>query len=112
MSIKVKSLYPEKGLFETISGGGAGQRLTAEGRVGISMRLSRFRIEQILMIEYTIYCDACGEMIDIQSGSARQARKKAKAKGLLIRILRKDYCLRCAEKLHDEGETDRFMRED
>lgn len=58
------------------------------------------------MIEYTIYCDLCGEMIDIQSGSARQARKKAKKKGLLIRILRKDYCLQCAEKLEKEGEID------
>ena len=58
------------------------------------------------MIEYTIYCDVCGEMIDIQSGSARQARKKAKAKGLLIRILRKDYCPKCADKLHNEGEID------
>jgi hypothetical protein len=61
------------------------------------------------MIEYTIYCDACGEMIDIQSGSARQARRKAKAKGLLIRILRKDYCLRCAEKLQNEGVIDDLM---
>ncbi|HEX8264103.1 MAG TPA: hypothetical protein VF596_01665 [Pyrinomonadaceae bacterium] len=58
------------------------------------------------MIEYTIYCDLCGEMIDIQSGSARQARKKAKAKGLLIRIIRKDYCPKCADKLHNEGEID------
>ena len=58
------------------------------------------------MIEYTIYCDLCGEMIDIQSGSARQARKKAKAKDLLIRILRKDYCPKCADKLHNEGEID------
>jgi len=58
------------------------------------------------MIEYTIYCDACGEMIDLQTGSARQARRKAKAKGLLVRILRKDYCPRCAEKLHIEGEID------
>lgn len=55
------------------------------------------------MIEYTIYCDECGEMIDIQSGSARQARRKAKAKGLLVRVLRKDYCRRCAEKLQNEG---------
>jgi hypothetical protein len=61
------------------------------------------------MIEYTIYCDACGEMIDIQSGSARQARRKAKAKGLLIRILRKDYCPKCAEKLQNEGEIDSRM---
>jgi hypothetical protein len=60
------------------------------------------------MIEYTIYCDVCGEMIDIQSGSARQARKKAKAKGILIRILRKDYCPKCAVKLHDEGEIDGY----
>jgi Fe2+ or Zn2+ uptake regulation protein len=59
-----------------------------------------------LMIEYTIYCDECGEMIDIQSGSARQARKKAKAKGVLVRILRKDYCPKCAEKLQDEGKFD------
>jgi hypothetical protein len=58
------------------------------------------------MIEYTIYCDVCGEMIDIQSGSARQARKKAKAKGLLVRILRKDYCSACAEKLQKAGEID------
>lgn len=56
------------------------------------------------MIEYTIYCDLCGEMIDIQSGSARQARRKAKAKGSLIRILRKDYCPKCADKLRNEGE--------
>jgi hypothetical protein len=56
------------------------------------------------MIEYTIYCDVCGEMIDIQSGSARQARKRAKAKNLLVRILRKDYCLKCAERLQNEGE--------
>lgn len=55
------------------------------------------------MIEYTIYCDECGEMIDIQTGSARQARKKAKAKGILIRVERKDYCPRCAEKLQSEG---------
>ncbi|MEJ7862919.1 MAG: hypothetical protein WKF90_14910 [Pyrinomonadaceae bacterium] len=61
------------------------------------------------MIEYTIYCDVCGEMIDIQSGSARQARKKAKAKALLVRILRKDYCLNCAEKLQKEGEIDSFI---
>jgi hypothetical protein len=64
------------------------------------------------MIEYTIYCDRCGEMIDIQSGSARQARKKAKAKGLLVRILRKDYCLKCAEHLHKEGETDGYITKD
>lgn len=55
------------------------------------------------MIEYTIYCDECGEMIDIQSGSARQARRKAKAKGVLVRVLGKDYCPRCAEKLQTEG---------
>lgn len=55
------------------------------------------------MIEYTIYCDECGEMIDIQSGSARQARRKAKAKGVLVRVLGKDYCPRCAEKLQSEG---------
>ncbi len=61
------------------------------------------------MIEYTIYCDVCGEMIDLQTGSARQARKKAKAKGLLIRILRKDYCPRCAAKLHAEGELDELI---
>jgi Zn-finger nucleic acid-binding protein len=64
------------------------------------------------MIEYTIYCDACGEMIDIQSGSARQARRKAKAKGVLIRILRKDYCPRCAEKVYNEGEIEGLMNED
>ncbi len=64
------------------------------------------------MIEYTIYCDACGEMIDIQSGSARQARRKAKAKNLLVRILRKDYCLSCAEKLQNEGEIDGRMTKD
>lgn len=58
------------------------------------------------MIEHTIYCDFCGEMIDVQTGSTRQVRRKAKAKGLLIRILRKDYCRRCAEKLHNEGEID------
>ncbi|HVE55901.1 MAG TPA: hypothetical protein VNB22_03670 [Pyrinomonadaceae bacterium] len=63
------------------------------------------------MIEYTIYCDVCGEMIDIQTGSARQARKKAKAKGLLVRILRKDYCPKCAEKLHNEGEIDDYVNE-
>ena len=55
------------------------------------------------MIEYTIYCDECGEMIDIQTGSARQARRKAKTKGVLIRLLRKDYCPRCAERLQAEG---------
>lgn len=60
------------------------------------------------MIEYTIYCDNCGEMIDIQSGSARQARRKAKSKGVLIRILRKDYCPKCAETLHSQGELDEF----
>ena len=58
------------------------------------------------MIEYTIYCDACGKMIDMRSGSARQARKKAKAKGLLIRLVRKDYCPKCAEKLQKEGEIE------
>ncbi len=58
------------------------------------------------MIEHTIYCDSCGEMIDIQTGSTRQVRRKAKAKGLLVRILRKDYCQSCAEKLHKEGEID------
>ncbi len=51
-------------------------------------------------------------MIDIQSGSARQARKKAKAKGLLIRILRKDYCPKCADKLHNEGEIDSYTTQD
>ncbi len=60
------------------------------------------------MIEYTIYCDVCGEMIDIQRGSARQARKRAKAKALLVRILRKDYCPECAEKLQREGEIDGY----
>lgn len=58
------------------------------------------------MIEYTIYCDVCGEMIDVQTGSARQARKKAKAKGLFVRILRKDYCPACAEKIQKEGAVD------
>lgn len=62
------------------------------------------------MIEYTIYCDNCGEMIDIQSGSARQARRKAKAKGKLVRILRKDYCAKCAEKLQNEGLIDSITR--
>lgn len=61
------------------------------------------------MLEYTIYCDSCGEMIDIQSGSARQARKKAKKKGLLIRILRKDYCVKCADKFEKEGEIEVVM---
>lgn len=61
------------------------------------------------MIEYTIYCDVCGEMIDLQTGSARQARKKAKAKGLLVRILRKDFCPQCAARLHAEGEIDEFI---
>ncbi|MBA3695020.1 MAG: hypothetical protein H0W77_16585 [Acidobacteria bacterium] len=45
-------------------------------------------------------------MIDSDSRSARQARKRAKAKGLLVRILRKDYCPKCAEKLHNEEEID------
>lgn len=58
------------------------------------------------MIEHTIYCDSCGEMIDVQTGSTRQVRRKAKAKGLLIRILRKDYCPKCADKLHIEGQID------
>ena len=58
------------------------------------------------MIEHIIYCDLCGEMIDVQTGSTRQVRRKAKAKGLLIRIHRQDYCQRCAEKLHNEGEID------
>ncbi len=58
------------------------------------------------MIEHTIYCDACGEMIDIQTGSTRQARRKAKTKGLLVRIFRKDYCQKCAEKIHNEGKFD------
>ncbi len=58
------------------------------------------------MIEHTIYCDVCGEMIDIQSGSSRQARKRAKTKGLLIRVLRKDYCPKCAERLENEGEIE------
>ena len=62
------------------------------------------------MLEYTIYCDSCGEMIDIQSGSARQARKKAKKKGLLIRIRRKDYCPKCGPKLESEGEIDTASR--
>jgi Fe2+ or Zn2+ uptake regulation protein len=64
------------------------------------------------MIEHTIYCDVCGEMIDIQHGSSRQARKRAKAKGLLVRIVRKDYCPKCAEKLQKEGEIDSFMTKD
>ncbi len=58
------------------------------------------------MIEHTIYCDFCGEMIDVQTGSTRQVRRKAKAKGLLVRILLKDYCQGCAKKLHNEGEID------
>ena len=56
------------------------------------------------MIEYTIFCDVCGDMIDSDSRSARQARKRAKAKGLLVRILRKDYCPKCAEKIHNNEE--------
>jgi hypothetical protein len=58
------------------------------------------------MLEYTIYCDSCGAMIDVQTGSARQARRRAKKKGVLVRILRKDYCPQCAERLHSEGEID------
>lgn len=58
------------------------------------------------MIEHTIYCDACGEMIDVQTGSTRQVRRKAKAKGLLVRILGKDYCQKCALRLRSEGEID------
>jgi len=58
------------------------------------------------MIEHTIYCDLCGEMIDIQTGSTWQVRRKAKKKGVLVRFLRKDYCLRCADRLHHEGEID------
>lgn len=58
------------------------------------------------MIEHTIYCDFCGEMIDVQTGSTRQVRRKAKAKNLLVRILRKDYCRSCAEKFQNEGEID------
>ena len=58
------------------------------------------------MIEYTIFCDACGDMIDSDSRSARQARKRAKAKNLLVRVRRKDYCLRCAEKIPAEEEID------
>ena len=62
------------------------------------------------MLEYTIYCDRCGELIDVQTGSARQARRRAKKKGVLVRILRKDYCPHCAEKLHSEGEIDAPVR--
>ena len=58
------------------------------------------------MIEYTIFCDACGDMIDSDSRSARQARKRAKAKDLLVRILRKDYCRKCAEKIRNEEEIE------
>lgn len=57
------------------------------------------------MIEHTIYCDACGEMIDNSSASTRQMRRKAKAKGVLVRIVRKDYCPECAEKVSN-GEID------
>ena len=57
------------------------------------------------MIDYTIFCDVCGEMIDSDSRSARQARKRAKVKNLLVRIARKDYCPPCAEKLSDEEIT-------
>lgn len=64
------------------------------------------------MIEHIIYCDFCGEMIDVQTGSIRQVRKKAKAKGLLVRILRKDYCPKCAEKLQSEGEIDKLFLPD
>ncbi len=60
------------------------------------------------MIEHIIYCDLCGEMIDIQTGSTRQVRRKAKKNGLLVRILRKDYCQSCAEKLNTEGSIDEF----
>jgi len=58
------------------------------------------------MIEYTIFCDACGDMIDSDSRSARQAGKRARAKGLLVCILRKDYRPKCAGKLHYEAEID------
>lgn len=51
-------------------------------------------------------------MIDVQTGSIRQVRKKAKAKGLLVRILRKDYCPKCAEKLQSEGEIDELFLPD
>ncbi len=66
------------------------------------IKVGRGRAE---MIDYTIFCDVCGDMIDSDSRSARQARKRAKAKGLLVRIVRKDYCPKCAEKLSDEELT-------
>ena len=34
--------------------------------------------------------------------------EKAKAKGVLIRVLRKDYCPKCAERLQNEGEIEGF----
>ncbi len=66
------------------------------------IKVGRGRVE---MIDYTIFCDVCGDMIDSDSRSARQARKRAKAKGLLVRIVRKDYCPKCAEKLSNEELT-------
>ena len=50
------------------------------------------------MIEYTIFCDVCGDMIDSDSRSARQAKKRAEVKGLLVRIHRKDYCQNAPKK--------------
>lgn len=58
------------------------------------------------MIEYTIFCDVGGDMINSDSRSARQAGKRTKAKNLLVRILRKDYRPKCAEKIHEETTED------
>lgn len=54
-----------------------------------------------MALEYTIYCDQCGELIDASRKSASEARRRAITEGTLKKYNRKEYCPICYESIFD-----------
>lgn len=57
------------------------------------------------MIEYTIYCDNCGTLIDASNESEKHARERAVQQGVLVRAGSKDLCMSCVDRAIETAVT-------
>jgi hypothetical protein len=59
------------------------------------------------MIEYSVWCDECGDYLEASSKSAANARSSAKEQGRLYRIGHQDICNQCYVKRKDVKQDER-----
>ena len=63
------------------------------------------------MIEYTVFCDVCGDLLDGSHISAAEARRLAKAAGRLRRSRNKDLCNQCNPPEKSEATDKQALRD-